>query len=130
MSLTKKIVFELAIILLLPFFVPMMYYEILTAIHLDEFTNIKEQFEEINICDPPKAAVVIEYSKDKAVLYCYDNNCGNLATFVKQEGQWVIEAIDTRWARSGNADERVWPYILHPTFGWLFGESWPRGNLS
>ena len=86
--------------------------------------------EEINICDPPKAAVVIEYSKDKAVLYCYDNNCGNLATFVKQEGQWVIEAIDTRWARRGNANERVWPYILHPTFGWLFGESWPRGNLS
>ena len=108
--LAKKIILWSAIALLVFFAGSLVYCEINTALHLEEFEGMFGYYSEEGW------KRVIKYTDEYAEVYTVSSEGYNsFITYFEKNGS-VWEAIYEKcaWSESGSADDRVWPYFWLP----------------
>ena len=78
-----------------------------TYLHGAEFVGEHEQTNLIGGNPEPK---VLKCSDEAAEIYYVDDEGGNIITFEKIDGEWIMEDWKTIWSSSGSADGFMWPY--------------------
>lgn len=78
-----------------------------TYLHGAEFVGEHEQTNMISGNPEPK---VLKYSDEVAEIYYVDDEGGDIITFEKIDGEWIMEDWRTVWSSSGGADGFMWPY--------------------
>jgi len=92
---------------------------ILTARHGHEFTYGYRQTNMLSHGFPDRIRVM-SYSEERAEVYFSArirrntsprSGGGDLITFVRYDGEWVLYRWKTIWSASGSADGFIWPLI-------------------
>ena len=88
--------------------------EILTRLHKYEFSDPK-LYTEHTMIDPAPYVKVIEYSKERAVVYYIGISGlhGDTVSYKKDNGQWKFDGWGTVWSIYGSADSALKPYWWH-----------------
>ena len=117
-SIVKKSIIVLIIIAVILFvwlsFV--LYANILTANHAEEFRDTKAmQYNFLHAWDPSDYDLrVLSYSDSQATVYYFSECGGEKARFVKNSDAWIFDEILAIWSKQGSADDIfIWPYFKH-----------------
>lgn len=111
----KTILIGLIFVMLVePWFVSLLYCELLTAKHYD--TDLYEACNANSMVGEIETLKILEY---KPFSYCKvygkSDEMGNvfMLTYAhdNDQSQWEVIYWDTIWSKNGNANGFVWPYI-------------------
>lgn len=99
----------IVIAFLLFWFGSIIYCELATSLHKEEFNDAMCEIKNIVKVDGLK---VIRYSKQRAKVYFYSSSGGVLVSYIKNaNGIWEEAEWEKSWSKTGSADDFIWPYI-------------------
>lgn len=88
-------------------FIPFIKNEILTNKYCIEFYEYKNDM--IGNIEKIK---VVNYSKNKAEIYCISNVGGFVISFIRYEEKWQEDNMECIWSFYGSASQIYWPYLF------------------
>lgn len=108
-KLPCRLILILICLIFLWWFSSIIYCEVLTFLHWEEFDIL---WEETPYTDP-EYWKILSYNDHCASVYYVSSNHegGTVVYFVKNGKEWIFKNWGPSWSSSGSADDLIWPYF-------------------